>query len=1100
MKREDLIQPPLTFTSQVYQHGGRDNCALTVYLGFSLLEKGRVLTEQDAWKAASQSLAPYADLGVALDAGIGKPKGEFLAAGSAFVPEGKEAQGVSVSLSVGQLSRDFMALGEQEAGGPTPGPPLPFKSLPLGWAQTLADKAENPHGIVPGETPGQRGCPLAAPRVVAAGRNQAGEIRPEPALTPSPASPLPRPFGPARLKNLGTFDQNWLFSAWPGFPEDFNWAFFNAAQEGQRLANGYFRGDEPVTVTHMHRDHPVFKSALPGLRPRLLLKRAETWLELAPVLDTVWLFPNFAAGMLIWHAGCQAIDELASDLAEVVCGLEPLAAQPLPAAALVTLAHTGWAPPVTAEISEPEKAEEAPEPPAAPAAEPPPPSSAPPAPPAVPAVPPLAAAMMTPAMIMAESRKILAAELPEINQTLKGMNLPEITMEQMEPHLAKQSELITKAMDIVEKQEAEEVAEASMSEDELLIKALTGHGLSPEAAEGIRRAIALPIPQETQFQAIEDYDRAMNDYGALWAKLMGAKPEVGLNHAKDMKIAGLAAKGDPEAAMTALMGKHLPPEQAKKAALSLLHPPEGPEAEKAAFVEAMSQQGLAPEMAGPLFTLLNNFEAAQAVLPLASFKEKQLGLLKLGQGLEKILGLPAGQMAEGYRKNFTLIRQTAYGQDEMGEQLEALALEKPELAPYLPELHRLRKDPGLESDSLCEIALAAGINSPALLVAIAPLDVLNPTPPKPPADLPPKEPIKEEQPEPTPEPDEFKTGPLVFTNREEVIAALEKGRGLIWRQAVLAGLDLSGLDFSALDLREANFSESDLVGSVLAKADFRGVIFSGVKMAGADLGGSDFSGADLSGALATGISFKGAKLPGADFSRADLSESNFEGAAASKADFSRALLPKRWAGADLKEAKFAGSDLSGADFSGAALDKADFTETNLEAAVFKGAAGRGLSFLGCNLRRADFSGAGIPGLRIYPGCDLTGASFREAQLDGAGFQGSGAASADFTAARASLMNMSGLCLKGGVFQGAVLRETVFFASDLTGADFSGADLMKASLGSAVLHGAVFDRASLYGSNLFRARTDPKTSFLGADINNTCLMLKGDPIVRTGGLL
>ena len=46
----------------------------------------------------------------------------------------------------------------------------------------------------------------------------------------------------------------------------------HAAQEDQRLKEGYFRGDEPIMLENMHPTEPVIHSALPGIRMRLFTR------------------------------------------------------------------------------------------------------------------------------------------------------------------------------------------------------------------------------------------------------------------------------------------------------------------------------------------------------------------------------------------------------------------------------------------------------------------------------------------------------------------------------------------------------------------------------------------------------------------------------------------------------------------------------------------------------------------------------------------------------------------------------------------------------------------------------------------------------------
>ena len=149
--------------------------------------------------------------------------------------------------------------------------------------------------------------------------------------------PLPAGFGPmgldwpVRLKKLGKFDKEWLRSHWPGLPEDFNFEYFNQAPVDQRI-KGYFKGDESVHVRGMHPEkHDIF-SQLPGLRPRLFLKRVtspeQELEEIKCRLDTVCLIPHYELGVLIWHGLVQVEDDEAEDISLLAAFYESMEDSP----------------------------------------------------------------------------------------------------------------------------------------------------------------------------------------------------------------------------------------------------------------------------------------------------------------------------------------------------------------------------------------------------------------------------------------------------------------------------------------------------------------------------------------------------------------------------------------------------------------------------------------------------------------------------------------------------------------------------------------------------------------------------------------------------
>lgn len=88
---------------------------------------------------------------------------------------------------------------------------------------------------------------------------------------------------------------------------------------------------------------------------------------------------------------------------------------------------------------------------------------------------------------------------------------------------------------------------------------------------------------------------------------------------------------------------------------------------------------------------------------------------------------------------------------------------------------------------------------------------------------------------------------------------------------------------------------------------------------GADLSGADLRGADLSGAQLR-VDFSGADLRGADLSDTDLTAAVFRGAHLGSANMR---------GADLRAADLRGADLGSADLTGARLSGADLRAANL---------------------------------------------------------------------------------------------------------------------------------------------------------------------------
>jgi uncharacterized protein YjbI with pentapeptide repeats len=1099
-----------------YRFQAQDRLSLSVYLGFSLLESARVLPLAEALKGAMEALSSYSDLGIGLDAGPPKPRGEFLVAGSVFAPYGSSEKALAASFAVGPLRRDFLVFGPQAEGAITPGEPTLFKAQPLSWTATSYCEEWNPAGLKPGDSLTPGGPPLGGPLVVEADYDRDGRVEKD-FLLNRPACPLPYPAVPGRTRNLGSFDHDWLIKASPGFPDDFDWSFFNVAQKEQRLPQGYFRGDERVQASFAHAHYPHFDIRLPGLRPRILFlaeRTGDRLLESRGDLDTIWLFPQSAAGLLIWRAQLMVKDELASDVLNVFVGFESLAEPARDPRAIASEALDDQWPALPLAMarpldpylppiedvkpvieSPPEPQEEtaltlpaAPPLPAAPASL----SLAPLAPLAI--APAAAIAAGTPAAqaasIIAETRKTMAEELPGLNETLRELGLPELTMDSMEPHLKDEEKRLVAAFEM----ESAKAAQPVGPDDDLQFL-LESAGISPDRAEGVNQALNLPMPEESGFATKAAYDLAMKDYGLQWAALLGLAPGAGLAHASKLKAAAQLLKNPADAGSLGTLLGNGPGADKLLASFNEASSPVSQLArEKEAFVATLKDAGVNPDSGAKIFDDLNEFEAATGGDSSLSLAEREKLTLGLGSELEASLNLPAGGVTGQMKSQFLSLRRSFYGSEGLGLALIALAGTVPGLTKFLPALDRVRLNPSLPQKSLAEIAKAAGLDDPALLRRVSELDHLNP-PPKP-AIEPNAAEAKEEPEESDPPPPAWEPGPSqVFRSREEVAEALANPKfrespvfRSIWPGAALISLNLTSLDFSGLDLRGADFSGSDLSGAKLAGANCQGASFEGANLKGCDLRGASLAGARLGQAALQGQDLSSTALTGADFADADLRDSSFEGAVADGADFSGASLSGRFKGASLTGARFEGNDLDGADFSGALLDRAFFEAVSLIGANFAEASLKETSFFQSRAQGASFKSARAQNARFFKGCDLSRADFRGAFIRDGVFQETRIFGADFSGCVAQGLQAAFLDLSSASFKGAYLREASFFGSNLSGADLSGSDLLGASLGGGDIRGSNFAGASLYGADLYRIKMDNKTILKGADLNDTRLKI------------
>ena len=163
---------------------------------------------------------------------------------------------------------------------------------------------------------------------------------------PAGLAPLPAEW-PQRSARRGTLDDRWIATRWPWLPDDIDYRHFLSTAPDQ-WASGYFRGDEPLSLVHLHPSRAAFTGFLPGVRPRLGLVRRHARHEASAgprgfdrarlfpaeevplALDTVWIDADGEQVVLVWR------------------GLTAIATPKMPDIALVTLAAEGLDEPAAA--------------------------------------------------------------------------------------------------------------------------------------------------------------------------------------------------------------------------------------------------------------------------------------------------------------------------------------------------------------------------------------------------------------------------------------------------------------------------------------------------------------------------------------------------------------------------------------------------------------------------------------------------------------------------------------------------------------------------------------------------------------------------------
>jgi hypothetical protein len=281
--------------------------------------------------------------------------GEVLLDATCHSPDGRPHTACDVSFSLGPITKALRVTGDRAWHGAVASNPEPFEAMPIRWERAFGGLAipENPlgRGAEPEEDDDGR-VVHALPNVeYFEARVQAPGDRPRPAGF-GPIAPDWQP----RRGYQGTRDQRWAMKRAPLPPRDFDPRFHQAAPSDQQLAEGFFRGDEPLEATGLHPRYPVFKSALPGKRLRVFLlvrslveaapaePAAEgapppapaprtSFVEIEMPLDTVFVDLEKDQLLCVWRRPVATTSALHPELEAVYVAEEDLASEPKPPSA-----------------------------------------------------------------------------------------------------------------------------------------------------------------------------------------------------------------------------------------------------------------------------------------------------------------------------------------------------------------------------------------------------------------------------------------------------------------------------------------------------------------------------------------------------------------------------------------------------------------------------------------------------------------------------------------------------------------------------------------------------------------------------------------------
>src|SRR5262245_1519784 len=112
-------------------------------IAFPLDAPRSVVDEMTFWEAVTPELG-----NIPLDEGITKARGELLAAGRCFAPEGRRVTASVVRARVGSVDKRLAVLGDRYWTGTSFTEPEAFSEMPIDWAHALGGPKDgaNPYG------------------------------------------------------------------------------------------------------------------------------------------------------------------------------------------------------------------------------------------------------------------------------------------------------------------------------------------------------------------------------------------------------------------------------------------------------------------------------------------------------------------------------------------------------------------------------------------------------------------------------------------------------------------------------------------------------------------------------------------------------------------------------------------------------------------------------------------------------------------------------------------------------------------------------------------------------------------------------------------
>lgn len=333
-----VIEPlQLNTLHRVFSYHEKNIFAVSIPIAFSLVD-GEILLGQELWTTVIEQ----SENGT-FDTAMPKGKGEVLVCGSFFAPSNELVQASTVHLQVStkdknghyqnQIDKELVVFGNRHwCGilGTNISPPELTSEMPITYHNAYGGEgyALNPDGKGFGFVEADERQYLPNVEYI----NQLLISSSKPSL-PASFGPL-GPMWPQRLPRAGTYEQE--YSDRFSLADDIDWSYFNVAAEDQWLSS-FFSGNEKFSISNMHPLHQTLSGTIPPIYGRAFVNQKVLSLddannktskmdiqfkEIPTKLDTLWLFPNVAMGVMIYRGTIEVHSDDGCDIESMLVACE----------------------------------------------------------------------------------------------------------------------------------------------------------------------------------------------------------------------------------------------------------------------------------------------------------------------------------------------------------------------------------------------------------------------------------------------------------------------------------------------------------------------------------------------------------------------------------------------------------------------------------------------------------------------------------------------------------------------------------------------------------------------------------------------------------